>query len=195
MSQPLSLLIVEDSREDADQLLRVLRPAGYEPAYEIVDTSPAMRTALVCRDWDVITSDHSMPKFSAPAALALAKEIRPNAPFIVVTGEKNLSLAVSLMKSGAKDYILKDELDRLVPTVEEVMREVEAKRERQLAEESLIVSESRYRRLFDTAQDGILILDADTGQITDVNPYHQDAGVPEGRVHRQAAVGNRHLQR
>ena len=46
MSRALNLLIVEDSKDDADLLLRVLRPAGYEPAYEIVDTSPAMRTAL-----------------------------------------------------------------------------------------------------------------------------------------------------
>ncbi|HXM24270.1 MAG TPA: ATP-binding protein [Terriglobales bacterium] len=171
MSQPLRLLIVEDSEDDADQLLRVLRPAGYEPAYEIVDTLPAMRTALEHKDWDLITSDHSMPKFSAPAALALAKELRPNAPFIVVTGQNDLSLAVSLMKSGARDYIRKEELERLVPTIEEVMREVEVGRERQRTEHLLQVSEARYRRLFETAQDGILTLDADTGQITDVNPY------------------------
>src|ERR1700693_4278554 len=91
MGQPLSLLIVEDSEDDADQLLRVLRPAGYEPAYEIVDTLPTMHTALEHKDWDVITSDHSMPQFSAPAALALAKELRPNSPFIVVTGKNDLN--------------------------------------------------------------------------------------------------------
>ncbi len=171
MGQPLRLLIVEDSEDDADLLLRVLRPAGYEPAYEIVDTLPTMRTALERRDWDVITSDHSMPQFSAPDALALAKELRPNSPFIVVSGENDLDLAVSLMKSGARDYIRKQELDRLVPTIKEVMREVEVGRKQQRAEHSLQVSEARYRRLFETAQDGILILDADTGQITDVNPY------------------------
>jgi len=75
------------------------------------------------------------------------------------------------MKSGARDYIRKEELARLVPTIEEVMREVETGRERQRAEHSLQVSEARYRRLFETAQDGILTLDADTGQITDLNPY------------------------
>jgi PAS domain S-box-containing protein len=171
MNQPLRVLIVEDSEDDADQLLSVLRPAGYEPVYEIVDSPPAMRTALEHHDWDVITSDYSMPQFSASAALALAKELRPNAPFIVVTGEQDLDRAVSLMKSGARDYIRKEELARLVPTVEEVMREVEVKRERQQAEHALQVSEVRYRRLFETAQDGILILDAQTGQITDVNPY------------------------
>ena len=152
-------------------LLRVLRPAGYEPAYEIVDTLPTMRTALEHKDWDVITSDHSMPQFSAPAALALAKELRPNSPFIVVSGENDLNLAVSLIRNGARDYIRKEELARLVPTIKEVMREVEAGREQQRVQHSLQVSEARYRRLFETAQDGILILDADTGQITDVNPY------------------------
>jgi PAS domain S-box-containing protein len=171
MHQPLRLLIVDDSKDDANQLLRALRPAGYEPAYEIVDTSPTMRTALEHHDWDVITSDHAMPQFSAPEALALAKEIRPNAPFIVVSGEINLDLAVSLMKDGARDYIRKEELERLVPTIAEVMREVEVKRQQKEAERSLQVSEVRYRRLFETAQDGILMLDAATGQITDVNPY------------------------
>jgi PAS domain S-box-containing protein len=171
MSQPLRLLIVEDSVDDADQLLDVLRPAGYEPAYEIVDTSPAMRTALEHHDWDLITADNSMPQFSAPAALALAKELRPNAPFIVVSGSSDLDLAVSLMRDGARDYVRKGELARLVPTVAEVMHEVEIGRERQRAQHALQVSEVRYRRLFETAQDGILILDADTGQITEVNPY------------------------
>ena len=171
MPQPLRLLIVEDSQEDADQLLGVLRPAGYEPAYEIVDTLPTMRAALELHDWDVITSDYSMPQFSAPAALALAKELRPHAPFIVVSGENDLDLAVTVMRSGARDFIRKEKLARLVPTVEEVMREVEIGRERQRAEQALQISEVRYRRLFETAQDGILILDASTGQITDVNPY------------------------
>jgi PAS domain S-box-containing protein len=170
MGQPLRLLIVEDSKNDADLLLRVLRP-GYEPAYEIVDTLPTMRTALETKDWDVITSDHSMPQFGAPDALALAKELRPNSPFIVVSGENDLDLAVSLMKSGARDYIRKEELARLVPTIKEVMHEVELGREQQRVEHLLQISEARYRRLFETAQDGILILDAETGQITDVNPY------------------------
>jgi len=169
--QPLRLLIVEDSKDDADLLLGVLRPAGYEPAYQIVDNLPTMRTALEHKDWDVITSDHKLPQFGAPAALQLAKELRPNSPFIVVSGENDLDLAVALLKSGARDYIRKEELARLVPTIKEVMHEVEVGREQQRAKLVLQVSEARYRRLFETAQDGILILDAETGQITDVNPY------------------------
>lgn len=44
----------------------------------------------------------------------------------------------------------------------------------QQTQTALQISEARYRRLFETAQDGILILDADTGQITDVNPFLQE---------------------
>ena len=137
MDQPLRVLMVEDSEEDATLLLRVLRRGGYEVVHSVVDTPAAMRAALERHDWDVITSDHAMPRFSAPAALALAKELAPDLPFIIVSGEIDLNLAVSLIKEGAQDYIQKRELPRLVPTIarelREVEREVEIHRERQQA--------------------------------------------------------------
>jgi PAS domain S-box-containing protein len=171
MSQPLRLLMVEDSRDDADQLINVLRPAGYEPAYEMVDTSPSMRKALKSKNWDLITADCILPQFSGPEALTLAKELSPETPFIVVTGDNDINRAISLMKAGAKDFIRQQELNRIVPTVAEVLREVQVERDRKSADQALRASESRYRRLFDTAQDGILILDAESGKITEVNPY------------------------
>jgi len=174
MTQSLRLLIVEDNKLDANLLLRALRRGGYEPVYEVVDTPAAMRAALERQDWDVIASDHSMPHFSAPAALALARELRPNVPFIIVSGEIDLNLAVSLMKAGASDYIQKRDLAGLVPAIERELREVEVRRERQRVEEALQVSETRYRRLFESARDGILILDAGTRQITDVNPFMEE---------------------
>jgi PAS domain S-box-containing protein len=171
MLQPLRLLMVEDSKDDADQVIDVLRPAGYEPIYELVDTHPRMREALERKEWDLITANCTLSQFSAPEALALAKELSPEAPFIVVTGDNDVDRAISLIRGGAKDFIRKWELARLIPTVAEVMRGVEEERERKRAEQALRLSEGRYRRLFDTAQDGILILDAESGQITDVNPY------------------------
>src|SRR5687767_5933384 len=102
MNQPLRVLIVEDSPADVELLLRALRRGGYETAYEVVETPAAMRAALAHQDWDVIASDHAMPHFSAPAALALAKEVCPDVPFIIVSGEIDLNLAVSLMKGGAQ---------------------------------------------------------------------------------------------
>jgi PAS domain S-box-containing protein len=171
MNQSLRVLIVEDSDSDVDQLRRTLCRGGYEVTSAVVDTPEAMRAALAQQDWDVITSDHAMPFFSAPAALALAKELRPDVPFIIVSGEINLNLAVSLMRGGAQDYIPKGELARVVPAIARELRDVEVRRERQRVEDALHVSETRYRRLFEAARDGILIVDTVTQRITDVNPF------------------------
>jgi len=171
MNPSLRILIVEDSEYDVDLLQRTLQRGGYEIASTVVDTPEAMRAALAQQDWDVITSDHAMPCFSAPAALVLAKDICPEVPFIIVSGEINLNLAVSLMRGGAQDYIPKGELARLVPAIARELRDVEARRARQQVEEALHVSEKRYRRLFESARDGILILDAVSHHITDVNPF------------------------
>jgi PAS domain S-box-containing protein len=137
MNQPLRVLIVEDSEDDMMLLLHTLRRGGYAVASVVVDNAGAMRQALESSDWDVITSDHAMPHFSAPDALALAYELRPEVPFLIVSGEIDLNLGVSLMRGGAKDYIQKRELARLVPAIERVLREVELDRERQRTETAL----------------------------------------------------------
>jgi PAS domain S-box-containing protein len=171
MNQTLRILIVDDSEDDANLIQRALRSGGYEAVAEVVESSDAMLAALKRKNWDVIVSDHAMPHFSAPAALKLATETSPLVPFIIVSGEIDLNLAVSLMRGGAKDYITKQELPRLVPAIERELHEVKLRKEIQLVENALKRSETRYRRLFETAEDGILILDAETGQILDVNPF------------------------
>jgi PAS domain S-box-containing protein len=160
MNQPLRVLIVEDSAADVELLLRALRRGGYETTYEVVETPAAMRAALAHQDWDVITSDHAMPHFSAPAALALAKEVCPDVPFIIVSGEIDLNLAVSLMKGGAQDYIQKRELARLVPAIAREVHEVDVRRERQRMEDALREHEVRFRLLVEGVKDqAIFMLD------------------------------------
>ena len=163
--------MIDDSDDDASLILAALRREGYKVVSALVETSANMIAALERQEWDVITSDHAMPRFSAPEALKLAKQFCPNVPFIIVSGEIDLNLAVSLIRSGAKDYIPKQELPRLIPAIERELREEESHKAMLKVENALALSEIRYRRLFETAQDGILILDADTGQILDVNPF------------------------
>jgi PAS domain S-box-containing protein len=174
IAQPLRVLIVEDVKSDITLLLLALREGGFEVTYEAVATQAAMRAALQHHQWDLITSDHGMPQFSGPAALALTLELRPDLPFIIVSGEIDINLAVSLIQAGARDYVQKTELIRLVAVIERVLLDRKARNARILADQALIASEAQYRRLFESAQDGILIVDAGTGQIQDINPFLLD---------------------
>jgi PAS domain S-box-containing protein len=172
--RPLHVLIVEDKKSDVALLLLALRAGGFEVTYEAVATQAAMRAALHHHQWDLITSDHAMPQFSGPAALALTLELCRDVPFIIVSGEIDINLAVSLMQAGARDYVQKTELVRLVPVIERVLLDRQVRNDKLLADQALIASEAQYRRLFESAQDGILIVDAGTGQIQDVNPFLLD---------------------
>lgn len=74
MSNPLHVLIVEDSQNDADLIVHKLRSAGYDFISHRVDTVEAMSTALDQKSWDMVISDFMMPRFSGLAALELLKE-------------------------------------------------------------------------------------------------------------------------
>ena len=133
---PLRVLIVEDSKDDALLVLRELRRGGYEPIHERVETPEQMREALEGSAWDVVISDYSLPRFDAPAALALAREVGSRAPFVVVSGRIGEEDAVAAMKAGAHDYVMKDNLARLCATVERGIAEARKRREhRETAEE------------------------------------------------------------
>ena len=141
-AKPLRVLIVEDSEDDTLLLLRELRKGGYGPVYERVETPEAMRTALAKQEWDIIISDYVLPKFSGLAALDVLRESGQDLPFIIVSGKIGEDVAVSAMKAGAHDYIIKGNLARLVPAVERELRDAASRLNRRQAEEEL----ENYRR-------------------------------------------------
>ncbi len=153
MNPPLHILMVEDAEDDATLLRFTLQHGGYAVTSQRVDTPAAMRAAIENQSWDVITSDHSMPHFSAPAALALAKEVCPEVPFIILSGEIDLNLAVSLMRGGAKDYIQKTELLRVLPAIERELREAQLRRERLRMDAELARSDQRFQEVLENSLD------------------------------------------
>lgn len=153
MSNPLRVLIIEDSEDDALLILRELRRCGYAPVCERVETAIAMKSALQTKNWDIILADYSMPNFSAPAALALLKENGIDLPFIIISGSIGEEIAVAMMKAGAHDYLMKNNLARLAPAIERELTEAEVRRKRRQAEALLRESEERYRNLFENAHD------------------------------------------
>ena len=170
-NRPLRLLIVEDSADDVELLLRSLRSQGYRVASAAVDTAPAMRAALEGREWDLITCDHSMPNFDSPAALAIARELCPEVPFIIVSGEIDLNLAVALIRLGARDYVQKSELIRLGPVVERELRDAELTRERKRAEVKLRESQDLFRAIVENVSDLVAVLDPEGRRIYNSPSY------------------------
>ncbi|MBW1811094.1 MAG: response regulator [Deltaproteobacteria bacterium] len=134
MKQPLKVLIVEDSENDALLLLRELKKEGFDPAHKRVEDPASMAGALDEEQWDVILCDYSMPQFSAPDALELLRERGLDDPFIVISGTIGEDVAVETMKAGAHDYLMKGHLTRLGEAIRREMKEADNRRKRRRAE-------------------------------------------------------------
>jgi len=161
MTTPLSVLIVEDSADDADLMVRHLRKGGFEPRCERVDGAEAMKAALQRTDWDLVLSDYRLPGFSAGAALDVLQKSGFDLPFIVVSGTIEEEAAVELMRLGAHDYLMKDNLSRLAAVVTRELADARERQERWRAEAALRESEERFRAMADAAADAIVAVGED----------------------------------
>ncbi|KAM3095410.1 response regulator [Phormidesmis sp. 146-35] len=144
---PLYFLLLEDSLLDTELVQIALADGEIECEMKRVDTRSDFVEALETDSFDLILSDYALPGFDGISALAVAQSMRPEVPFIIVSGTLGEELAIEMLKSGATDYILKQRLDRLVPSVKRALREAQARRDRQQAELALQESENRLRFL------------------------------------------------
>ena len=160
MPRGLRVLMIEDSDFDAELLLAMLERGGYKVTSHRVETAESLRAALQ-KDWDIVIADYNLPQFDALAALEIVKASGKDIPFVIVSGGIGESTAVAAMKAGAHDYLMKGNLARLVPVVEREMREAENRRSKRVTEEALRESEMRYRLLWETATDAVLLLTPD----------------------------------
>lgn len=123
--------------------------------YERVETAEAMTLALRKQAWNVVISDHRMPQLDSHGALRLVQEFAEELPFIIVSGTIGEKAAVAAMKAGAHDYLLKEDLARLVPAVGRELREARTRQERRQAEQALRESEALYQSLVETLPQSI----------------------------------------
>jgi len=138
MSTSLRVLIVEDSEDDTALLVRELRRGGYELTFERVDTPAGMSVALDKKEWDLVVCDYSMPHFSGTDALRLLRTQDLEVPFIFLSGTIGEETAVASLKQGAQDYIMKDNLKRLLPAIQRELREAEERLERKRLERQVL---------------------------------------------------------
>ena len=131
---PMRLLIVEDSEDDARLLYSELARANGEITCARVDCAEDMRAALRESEWDIVISDHSMPRFSSLEALDLLKECGKDIPFIIYSGDVSEHVEVAAMCSGAQDSIVKGNIARLLPAIEREMHGAAVRRAKEQAD-------------------------------------------------------------
>ena len=161
----LQILAVEDDHDLAG-LLKMLLNNKLAADVTIAEDCASARNILSASNFDLITLDYQLPDGNGLQLLEEITSQKDHPPVVMVTGKGDEKTAVDAFLAGAAGYVMKDtRLSIMLPAV------IEKALDLKYASELLRVSEVRYRRLFEAAKDGILILDAETGQITDVNPF------------------------
>jgi PAS domain S-box-containing protein len=165
----LNVLCLEDVLKDAELLNEMLVDAGYLVTMDIAKGEKEYLSFLKGRNYDIILADNKLPRMDAFAALKLALELKPEIPFICVSGTIGEEKAVELLKQGATDYVLKDRLGRLALAVQRALKEKEMQKVRKQVEEALKDSEDRYSKAFKSSPYSITITSVEDGKFIEVN--------------------------
>jgi PAS domain S-box-containing protein len=168
--QPLNLLLIEDTEDDADLLVRQLQRGGYEVAFERVDNAAALQGALDRRGFDLIVSDYNMPSFTGVDALGIVRANDRDTPFIFVSGTMGEETAVAALKAGAQDYFVKGNTARLPAAIDRELREAAERRARRAVEDRL----RQLSRAVEQSANFVIITNA-AGIIEYVNPGFEQA--------------------
>lgn len=177
----LRVLLVEDSQDDAELNLRELRRNGFSVSAHRVETASGLIDALSEQDWDLVLSDFQLPGFGGFEALRILQTSERDIPFILVSGAIGEEIAVSVLKAGAHDCVLKGNLSRLGPVVDRELREARTRHEKREAEQRLREAEERYRDLFQHSPVPTWV-----GDFSAVNSFFEDLranGVSSIRAH------------
>ncbi len=164
-SKNISVLFIEDSRHDAELAQLALERSGYTLQTELVYNHAGVVEALQRRRFDLILADFILPGFSGSQALQEARRLAPQTPFIFLSGVFGEEHAVNMMRSGAVDYVLKQNLGFLPKAVERALGEVNERRRRLQAEQALREVEVRARLAIDAARLGMWDYEPQSGTL------------------------------
>ncbi|TMH84548.1 MAG: EAL domain-containing protein [Betaproteobacteria bacterium] len=183
----IRVLFVEDSEVDVELALRSLEQDGFEVSWERVDLEEDLKRALGSSKPQAILSDFSMPRFDGVDALRLAKELAPHVPFIFLSGTIGEERAIEAMRLGATDYVLKNNMRRLVTVVRRALSEAGERERIRVAEEE----RARLVQILEATSDYVCMTDP-AGTITYLNaagrkligaPESQGAGKSTGEIY------------
>ncbi len=163
----LRLLVVDDSPDDAELPVGVLRKAGYMLKSQRVHDTASMRNALDRGSWDLVISNHTLAHYGAQQALETMKRAHRHMPLIILTEKISDEDLAKIMRAGARDVVLKSELGRLVPAIERELAVTRAREEYQHSSERLKEIEGKHQAMIDGAREAICY--SHDGMHVDVN--------------------------
>jgi len=169
MKNIIKILLAEDNINDVKLLEKEFKRNSLSYELSVVDNEVDYRKSLITFCPDIILSDYSMPVFDGLNALRIRMEISPLIPFIIVTGSINETTAVECLKAGADDYVIKEHISRICPSIKSALRTHDLNVEKEAAQKALIESEYNYRTLVENLAVGVYQITPD-GKILHVNP-------------------------
>jgi len=137
MTSPLRILYLEDEPRDAELVQATLEAEGIPCQITRIETQPDFVASLEPGGFDLVLADYTLPSFDGLSALKIARQMRPEIPFIFLSGTMDEEVAIEAVKMGATDYVFKTRLSRIVPSVQRALREAEERSERKRAEDAL----------------------------------------------------------
>ena len=181
-SLELRVLILEDNPVDAELMERQLKKDGITIVSRRVESKSSYLKALKTFQPELLLADYKLPKFDALRALALGNKMAPQTPFIIVTGTISEETAVTCMKQGADDYLLKDRLARLGEAVRQARETRRLQAEKTVLEVSLRAAAENWRSTFDSMSNAVCLLDGQ-GAVQKCNrAMNRLLGLPFNRI-------------
>ncbi len=168
MKSKLKILHLEDSLADSELVHSIIKHGGIDHDYFLVENQKEYLNILATEKIDLILSDFSLPGYSGKEAMLVARDKYPEMPFIFVSGVLGENIAIEALLGGVTDYVLKNNLERLVPSIKRALHEFELETKHKQAETALIESERKYKELINEVNDGYFITDSQ-GIITFAN--------------------------
>jgi PAS domain S-box-containing protein len=169
LNKSIRILIIEDSEDDALLQLRKIKKEGYDPDYKIIKSIPDLKNALEHESWDIILSDYNLPGFTGLDVFHIFQSYHIDIPFIIISGKIGEETAVEAMRLGIHDYIMKDNLSRLIPAIEREIKEAGIRVKKHMVESDLVKEINKFESFINLALLGVAIVRND-GKILFVNP-------------------------
>jgi PAS domain S-box-containing protein len=178
MKDSIKILFVEDVKADAELIWREITKKGISFTKILVDNEADYVSAIETFDPQLIISDYSLPQFDGMNALLLKNKLAPDLPFILVTGSINEETAVEIMKAGADDYVIKQNLSRLGNAIEQALKKREILKLKAKAEKDLLQSENIFAAFMEFCPVFFFFKDQDARPIRLSANYEKMTGIP-----------------